>query len=382
MGRTRSSKRVTLQQVADAAGVSRSAASFVMSGRTDQRIAQSTAEKICEIAQELGYRPNLTAKTLRTGTSGTVALISDFIGVTSRANSLVSSAMEALHDRESLLFTVDTRGDSATELRAVQALLDRQVDGVLYASMFTREVHLPDLLSHTPTVLLNCLEDNAGRSSESQNSNNVSENLNGQRDLSVRKVPCVIPDEYQAGRSAIAALLRAGHSTEISFVGCFPEGVTGGAHWNGWQPWALNQRLQGVKDALGEAGLRLLSVYTADEWDCDAGRNIAMRMLASGAGLPTAVVCVNDELAFGLVQVLQLKGVRVPEDISVVSFDGSPWAGASMPALTTLCLPHEELGRKAVEVLFDQRPLSGIAQKVLVPMPMREGQSIAAPRLT
>ena len=65
------SKRVTLQQVADAAGVSRSAASFVMTGRTDQRISEATIKKVRKAAADLSYRPNLTAKTLRTGKSGT-----------------------------------------------------------------------------------------------------------------------------------------------------------------------------------------------------------------------------------------------------------------------------------------------------------------------
>lgn len=130
-----------------------------MTGRTDQRISEATIKKVRKAAADLSYRPNLTAKTLRTGKSGTVGLVSDFIGTTSHANSMVMGALDVLRDKGKLLFTVDTQGDADVESKSIKALLDRQVDGVIYAAMFTREAKVPAVLRTVPTVLLNCLDE-------------------------------------------------------------------------------------------------------------------------------------------------------------------------------------------------------------------------------
>ena len=345
-------KRVTLQQVADAAGVSRSAASFVLSGRTDQRIAQATAQKIQRIAQELGYRPNRAATTLRTGTSGTIALFSDFIGTTSHANAMVLGALSAVQNKGSLLFTVDTRGDAKIETRAIKEQLDRQVDGVIYASMFTREVILPSLLQHVPTVMLNCF------------------------DPKLPHAASVIPNEYDAGSQAAQLLLNAGH-TRIAFAGQFPTGIYAGSQWPHWQPWALQERLRGIQDTLGNANLQIAQTYILQEWDIEDGRNIGKQItndIAQQADPITAVICINDAVAFGVMQTLQQQEIRIPQDLSIVSFDGSPWSTATQPQLTSFLLPQEEMGKQAV-ALLEQYDTAGSYK---VDMPCIQGATIAA----
>lgn len=291
----RRSARVTLAQVAERAGVSRSAASFVLTGRTDQRLSQETAERVKAAAKELGYRPNLTAKALRTGRTGTVALVSDFLSSTSLANAMVRGVMEGLRQRDTLLFTVDTQGDADVERRLINNLLDRQVDGFIYASMFTRQVELPSLLSTSHVVLLNCVTaDPTGFS-------------------------CIVPDEVRGGYNAARMLIDAGHR-QIGFVGTFPEGVTGGKQWRGWAPLALVDRLAGIRQACEEEGIDISAYYTVENWDIAAGR-IAGEQIVRGE-IPTALICVNDEVAVGVLRVLKREGIRVPEDISLVSFDG------------------------------------------------------------
>ena len=109
--------RVTLAQVAARAGVSPTAASFVLSGRTDQRIAEETQQRVRTAADELGYQPNLTARILRTGTSGTIALVSDFITSTPYASAAVRGALEAAR-RTTRLYIAETLGDPDLEERA------------------------------------------------------------------------------------------------------------------------------------------------------------------------------------------------------------------------------------------------------------------------
>ncbi|KHK96693.1 LacI family transcriptional regulator [Microbacterium mangrovi] len=342
--------RVTLTDVARLAGVSRSAASFALNGRTDLRISEETVARVRDAAEELGYSPNTTAKTLRTGRSGTVALVSDFIGTTSFANSMVRGALQALRDADALLYTVETEGDRAAEARVLQNLLNRDVDGFIYASMFTRRVEVPAVIERAPVVLLNCVSPDDS-------------------------VPAVVPDERAAGEAAAAALLNAGHRDRIWFVGTFQAGVTGGAAWHGWSPLALTERLAGIRTALHAAGVELAGTLPIErDWDIANGRASVARLLASST--PSALICVNDAVAVGAYQALQDAGLHVPGDVSVVGFDGSPLTEAVVPTLTSLALPHEELGRVAARMLLED-PSAPRTERI--PMPLVAGASIAAP---
>ncbi|MBF4617773.1 LacI family DNA-binding transcriptional regulator [Clavibacter sp. VKM Ac-2873] len=343
---------MTLAQVAERAGVSRSAVSFALTGRTDQRLSTETIARIQHAAAELGYRPNMTARTLRTGRSGTVALVSDFVSSTSHANSMVRGALDALRERDTILFTVDTQGDDRQEEQLLESLLGRTIDGVLYASMFTRVVRTPALLDQVPHVLLNCVPDTG-------------------------VAQAVVPDEEAAGSDAARALLDHGHLDRIWFVGSFPAGVTGGSPWRGWAPVALAERLAGVRRALADAGAVLAGVQeVAHDWDIDDGRDAVARLLSTGAR-PSALVCANDPIAAGAYQALHRAGLRVPEDVSVVAFDGSAISRALDPPLASVALPQLELGRLAVELLFDRAAEPAVHR---VPMALIAGGSIGPVR--
>lgn len=334
--------RVTLAQVAERAGVSRSAAGFVLSGRRDQRIAAETWQRVEEAAAELGYRPNLTARTLRTGTSGTVAMISDHISTTSLANAMISGAMRALGEHGVLMLTAETLGDAQTQDRVIEEMLDRHVDGFLFATMFTRAVRVPETLIGRPVVLLNCVDES-------------------------RALPTVVPDERGAGTAAGQALLEAGHDGVVHFVGSFPPGVTGTQRWHGATPLALAERLEGLRSVLDE----VVTVDVATDWDVADGAAAVAGLLERGV-VPRALVCANDRLAVGAYRALRAGGLEVPVDVSVVSFDDSPAAEIVTPPLTSVALPHEEMGREAVRMLLGET--GGVRR---VPMPLVTRQSVA-----
>lgn len=347
----RVSGRVTLTDVAALAGVSRGAVSFVLNGRTDQRISAATSERVLAAARELGYRPNLTARVLRTGTSGTVALISDFISSTSTANAMIRGALQELRGLGRTLFTVDTLGESDLEEQLVHNLLDRQVDGFLYSAMFTRAVVVPQSLRGVPLVLLNCCSAD---------------------DFTA---PAVIPDERGAGAAAAAALLAAGHREDIYFVGDLSPGMTGGAHWHSWAPLALPERLAGIGAELARSSVQLAgSVAIETDWKPSFAFDAVRGLLARGIR-PRALICVNDATAFGAYQALAEAGLRVPDDVSVVAFDDSELAQWLRPGLSSVALPQEELGRQAARLLT-----AGGVGTVRVSMPLRYRESIGPPR--
>lgn len=347
----RSVRRVTLTEVAARAGVSRSAASFALNGRLDQRLSEETMARVRQAADDLGYRANVTARTLRTGRSGTVALVSDFVSSTSFANSMVRGALERLHEAGLLLLTVDTQGDAETERRVLDDLLARDIDGILYASMFTRRVTPPTSLRNTRLVLMNC-------------------------EAADPTISSVVPDERAAGAAAARLLLDAGHQDGIWFIGVLAPGRTGGSAWHEWDPLALPRRMEGIREALASAGASLAgTVAVDDDWTVHDGRAAAARLLASGT-VPKAIICVNDAVGVGVFQTLQGAGLRVPQDVSLVSFDGSLLAEATDPQLVSLRLPQVEIGRRAADLLLEP---DASPRHDLLDMPVGSGGSVAGP---
>ncbi|MGH3451220.1 MAG: LacI family DNA-binding transcriptional regulator [Haloechinothrix sp.] len=336
------SSRVTLADVAHNAGVSRTTASFVMSGRTDMRISADAQHRVLDAAAELGYRPNLTARGLRTSVTRTIGLISDTIATTQYAGEVIHGALDTALKHDRLLFIGETSGDPKLEARLIEEMLDRQVDGVIYAVTYTRQAHPPPSLLGLPVVLLNVIDDS----------------FNG---------PTILPDELNGGRTAARALLEAGHSQGIYSIG--------GRHKTADAPdgvYAGRERMDGIEEVLGTAGVRLAGVAEC-AWEPEYGYAAVHDMLESGHR-PRALICLNDRVALGAYQALQEKGLRIPEDVSVVSFDDSELARWLRPQLSSVALPHYELGEAAVTRLVENKLEHEV---LLAPMPIRSRSSVA-----
>ncbi len=337
-----SAARTTLMDVAASAGVSRTTASFVMTGRLDMRISEQTRSRVLQAARELGYRPNLLARSLRTNLSHTVGLISDVIATEGFAGESIRGALSAALERQHVLILGETEGDPEVEKHLVQSLLDRGVSGFVYASMYTREVEVSEVLCAHPLVLMNCLTDDGVFAS-------------------------VVPDELAAGRTAARRLLDAGHRDGIYLVGETPPDVI-----------AAQERLAGIESALAQEGVALAgAVHTL--WWPNAARVAVGEFLAAperGWPAPTALICLNDRVAMGAYQALHAAGLSVPGDVSVLSFDDSDLAGWLDPGLTSIALPHLELGRRAVELLLTPEPAPRVHR---IPMTLMERSSVAAP---
>lgn len=256
--------RVTLVDVARHAGVSRTTASFVMTGRQDMRISADAVQRVLRAARELNYRPNLMARGLRTRLTQTIGLVSDTIATEPFAGEMVRGSLSTALRHERMLFVGETGGDPGVEKRVVQDMLDRGVDGFLYAAMFTRQARPSPALRGQPLVLLNCVSRNRG-------------------------LPAVVPDELAAGRAAARALLDAGHTEHVHVVGETPDGVIAG-----------RERLAGIEEALDSRGLRLAGRLDCRWWPEPAYEAVS-RLMASGAAA-TGLICMNDRVALGAYQ--------------------------------------------------------------------------------
>ncbi|MCA2213344.1 LacI family DNA-binding transcriptional regulator [Jidongwangia harbinensis] len=330
--------RATLLQVAQRAGVSRSTASFVLTGRhVDMRISEDARQRVLRAAQEFDYRPNLMARSLRTKVTRTIALVSDTIAADPYAGRAVHGSLAAAVAHGHLLLIGETEGDPRIEERLISDFIDRQVDAFVYASMVTRQVRVPGLLHGHPVVLLNCLT-GAHRPTHH----------------------AVVPDELAAGHAAATVVLDAGHHSGIYLVGRPAD-----------QVFAGRERMTGIAAGLAAAGARLAGTIECDWWP-DPAYDAVLGALTGGLR-PHVLICLNDRIALGAYQALRAAGCAIPGDVSVVSFDDSELAAWLRPPLTSIALPHYQLGRRAVELLLGPPSEPAVTR---VPMPVRRRASI------
>lgn len=338
-------KRVTLADVARLAGLSSSAASMILTGRPDTRLSAEAHERVHAAAAQLGYRPNVAARALRTDKTRTIAFISDYVATTRFASGLIRGALEEAERANHVMLVLETGGEPAREVQAIEAALDRQVDGIIFAAMRAREVFVPELPASTKVVMLN------GTSS--------------------RFTCSVLPDEFGGGRTAVRLLHDAGFSDGIALIG-HNELTERGL----FRSETVAQRLAGIRDAMREHGLRFVAEESCWEWEPHHGYEIVARLLKQGLH-PSALLCLNDRLSFGAYQALAEAGLRVPDDVSIVSFDDDILASYLRPGLTTIGLPHDEMGREAVRQLLSP---DSAAAEIFIPMPVVQRASVRASR--
>lgn len=328
--------RATLAEVAAHAGVSATTASYVLNDRANEmRIASTTVAKVQAAVAELDYRPNRTARSLRTRRTATVGLISDQIAGQQYGSSMLTGANVAARELDHVVLMGESGGDAELERLLIEEMRERDVDGVVYATRTAQTVRLPEGLRGLRCVLLNCEDPDAD-------------------------VPSVMPDDEGGGRAAAAALLAAGVD-DVWVMGedPVPEATAG------------TRRLAGIRAEVSLHGVDLSGVVVCD-WSVAAGFEATSRWLAGG-GRTQGLICMNDRLAMGAYQALAEAGLRVPDDISVVSFDGSALASWLRPTLTSVKLPFPELGALAVRRLLDANDHGGT---VTVPMRVAHGESV------
>ncbi|MCC3270118.1 LacI family DNA-binding transcriptional regulator [Arthrobacter gengyunqii] len=315
------SKRVTLADVARRAGLSSSAASMILNGRPDTRLSKDAHDRVNRAAAELGYRPNVAARSLRMDKTQTIGFVSDTVATTRFASGLIKGALAAAERAGHVILLAETGGDHARETEAIAALLDRQVDGIVFAATRARELFIPALQENVPVVLLNAINEHFPVS--------------------------VLPDEERGGRAAVSLLADAGHKEGIFLIG--HDGVK---ERNVFRSTTVARRLDGIRAEMKDRGLSFEREESIWDWEPQNGYACVHELL-NEVPQPRALICLNDPLAFGAYQALTEKGLRVPEDVSIVSFDNDEIASYLRPGLTTIGLPHEEMGRLAVELLLD-----------------------------
>lgn len=301
-------RRVSINTIAEAAGVSRNTVSLALRG--DARVLPATRDRVLEAAKKLNYRPNLLARAMVTGRSSVIGLLIP------RLNHLfmpqfVDAIQEAAFHHDLAVLMCAHHNDLEKLQDLLQSLEDRQVDGmIIYHPLCAAgtAVHFP-----AAVPLVNVAHDSAERAGLTY---------------------LLLPET--AGAAQVGKLVEAQHR-RLAYVGDARSDV-GAA------------RFLGAQKATATAELPPLDIFET-EASIAGGRQAAKDFLASPSRA-TGLIASSDAVALGFIRGVTEAGLRVPQDLSIVGAFDLPICEASVPGLTTLRVPAEELGQSAVEALL------------------------------
>ncbi len=321
----------TLRDVARLAGVHPGTVSRALNPQTRGLVNERTARRVLDAAEELGYRPNPIARGLRTNRSHTIGVL-----VPDLMNPLFAAVVRGIEDglREAgyTPLIANTDNDAERERSAYEAMSARQVDGFIAATAVRDHWLLEDRASRGAKVVL----------------------VNRRVDSDA--IPAVIGDDRTGVRLAVEHLAELGHRRIAHVAGSQ-------ALYTGWS------RHVGFRDAMCSRELRLdddLIVFS-ETFTTREGARCCAELLDRRRDF-TAVVAGNDLLALGCYDALEERGLRCPEDVSVVGYNDMPFVDRFRPPLTTVRVPHYELGSIAAELMLEQlQELDTPARQLLLP---------------
>lgn len=295
-------KRVTIEDVAERAGVHAATVSRALS--RPEQVAQTTRERVRRVADEMGFVPNRAARRLITGRTGNLAVIVPDI-TNPHFATLVRAAERAARDADLQMLLIDTSEHPQEEVTAVRKVA-HDVDGFLVVSPRALHQRL-EVLESSPTIFVN---------------------------RPVKGYSSVLMRAGSAVDAALRHLVDNGHRRVVYLDG--PRAS-----------WAATERRQALRRASRATDTAIEEIRVNDP-TFEAAAAVVDQVIALR---PSAVMAFNDQMALGVIAGLAGRGVRVPLDISVIGCDDVPMAAMMTPALTTIALPAEEAGLAAVELL-------------------------------
>ena len=334
----------TLRDVAEAAGVHAATASRALNPATRGLVNADTARRVMKVAETLGYRPNPIARGLKTSKSQTVGLV-----IPDLTNPLFPPIVRGMEDvLEPAGFSgliVNTDNDPGRELAQIESLRSRQVEGLIVATALIDHPLLVKL--HREGVKMVMV-------------NRRTEGIN---------VPSITPDDATGISLAVEHLAELGHRRIVHLAG--PQTTSTGV-----------VRARSFRNTVRELGLDNDPdlVTTCEFWNEEDGARALRGLLDRGIDF-TAVVAGNDLIALGCYDVFAERGIVCPDDVSVVGFNDMPFLDKLRPPLTSVAVPHHQIGVEAARMLLEtidepDRP----ARSVLLPLTLRVRGSTAPPR--
>ena len=306
----------TLIDVAQAADVHPSTASRALNVRTREKVSATTVARVLEAARRLGYQPNSLARGLKMSRTFTIGML-----VPDLTNPLFPPIVRGIEDRLReegwTLVLANTDNDDDKERSLLGAMTARRVDGLILATA-KREYPLLDDIAAAgiPAVMVNRTTDAA-------------------------TIPSVIGDDHSGIGQAVRHLVKLGH-TKIAHVGGTQDVSTGLGRYHSFISWMQSEGLEPDPRRI------VFATWFQEERGATAFEELFDR----GVDF-TAVVCGNDLIALGGYDVMRDRGLKVPDDVSIVGYNDIPFNDKFSPPMTSVRLPHYHIGFKAADILLD-----------------------------
>ena len=310
----RKKSRATMMDVAELAGVSQATVSLVLNGSPDVKLAETTRERVRTAARDLGYSlPRRKSRKLP-DTQPVLLFLADEIS----SDPWMTAAFDGAQ-KKALEFGLNAvlavAADAENEAVVMEQFQSTPLAGIIYGTILTRQVRPSAQVMRHPTVLLNGWDKD-------------------------RSLHSVVPGDALGGRTAVEHLLDRGR-TRIALINGL-EGLE-----------ATQDRARGYRQALASRDIPFDPVLVRDgNWEARSGYEETKALLALESR-PDAIFCANDPMAFGCYEAIREAGLKIPDDISVIGFDDREIAKDMHPPLTTMVLPHYEMGEIAAEILIE-----------------------------
>jgi LacI family transcriptional regulator len=336
--------RATIRDMARLAGVSIATVSRVLNNRPD--VAPETREAVMRIVREHGFTTNRSARGLSAGRTGIVGVTVPFVQAPYFAL-ILAGAAEALYEQDMRVILCPVRHEHDREVTLLGRLMHGTTDGAILLLPSETSVELAALQRYGyPFVVVD------------------------PREPLGEGVPCVSAAHASGAKAATQHLLELGHRRIAA--------ITGPRDWT-----ATDERLSGFHGAHVAAGiLPDPQLIVPSDFLMEGGHRAAAAIL-DGADPPTAIFCFNDNLAVGAVRAARERGLRVPEDLSIVGFDDSELASVLSPELTSVRQPLAEMGRMAVSLLvrlLDSQRVEALRVELATRLIVRESSGPAPVR--
>ncbi len=312
-------KRITSQDVADLAGVSRTTVSLVLNDVQQAKISQPTRQRVQHAAQQLGYVPDASAQALVNRRSKIIGLIltrsPHHIASDIFITQIIDGLLEVIHQHD-LRLLIDIIQPEHQREAYLHMFRAKRIDGILLSGPRIDDQALSVLEQEGyPAVLI------------------------GQ--LPSTSLCSVDVDNYSAARLAVSHLVRLGHRRMACITNAPPIYT------------AASDRLTGYRDALAAAGIPYQEeLVRFGDFNLESGYEQMRILLQTGASF-SAVFIASDTVALGAAAAIREAGLSIPADIALVGFDDLPIARFSDPPLTSVHLPAFDLGRQACNMLID-----------------------------
>lgn len=324
------SKKVSLADIAQTLGVSKTLVSMVLNGKGEENgISKKTQERVMALAEQLNYKPNQFARGLRIGRSNTIGLV-----VSDISNPFYSKLARFVEDAVSEagynLMICSSDESEEKELKLIEMLVNKQVDGIILSSTLDTTDHVEGLQNENfPLVLIDRIYDGIDTHS-------------------------VVVDNKSGAFEAVEHIIQNGHK-KIAALIISPSHIS-----------TQVNRLDGYKEALKKYSIPVNPYYQKVIQREDIYKNVSQLLMEwkNDHMMPTAIFVSNNQIAIGCLEAIREMGWSIPRDLSIVSFDDIDLFRLYSPPITSVIQPINSIAKNAVEILLGELKIKDSVDQV------------------